>query len=76
MGYADYRRYRTWFRDQLADYLQDILLSEKTLSRPYWDRKNLIQIVTDHIKGRGTYLREVRKALQVELTHRILVENI
>jgi len=75
MGFTDYRRYRIWFRDQLADYLQDVLLSEKTLSRPYWDRKNLIKTVTDHIKGRGTYLREIRKALQVELTHRVLLEN-
>ena len=76
LGYTDYRRYRTWFRDQLADYLQDVLLSEKTLSRPYWDRKNLIKIVTDHIKGRGTYLREIRKILQIELTHRVLMERI
>ena len=76
MGYTDFRRYRIWFRDQLADYLQDVLLSEKTLSRPYWNRKNLIKIVTDHINGRGTYLREIRKVLQVELTHRTLLENI
>jgi len=76
MGFTDYRRYRIWFRDQLADYLQDVLLSEKTLSRPYWDRKGLVKLVTDHIKGRGTYLREIRKALQVELTHRVLVEDI
>ncbi|HDR16814.1 MAG TPA: hypothetical protein ENN79_15290 [Desulfobacteraceae bacterium] len=75
MGYADFRRYRIWFRDQLADYLRDILLSEKTLSRPYWDRKNLIKILTDHIDGKGTYLREIRKVLQVELTHRVLLER-
>jgi len=76
MGFGDYRRYRTWFRDQLADYLQDILFSKKTLNRPYWDRKNLIKIVTDHIKGRGTYLREIRKILQIELTHQVLLERI
>ena len=75
MGFTDYRRYRIWFRDQLADYLQDVLLSEKTLSRPYWDRKGLIKNVRDHIKGRGTYLREIRKALQLELTHRVLLES-
>ena len=75
MGFADFRRYRTWFRDQLADYLQDILLSEKTLNRPYWDKNNLIKILTDHIKGRGTYLREIRKVLQIELMQRVLLEN-
>lgn len=76
MGFADFRRYRTWFRDQLADYLQDILLDQKTLNRPYWEMKNFKKMVYDHIHGKGTYLREIRKALQVELTHRVLVENL
>jgi len=76
LGFADFRRYRTWFRDELSGYLQDILLDQNTLNRPYWDKTNLIKIVNDHIKGRGTYLREIRKVLQVELTHRILLENI
>jgi len=76
MGFGDFRRYRRWFRDELADYLRDILLSEKTLSRPYWDREQLIKTVNDHINGKGTYLREIRKVLQVELAHRVLLENI
>lgn len=76
MGFADFRRYRTWYRDQLAGYLRETLLDEKTLNRPYWDKKNLSKIVNDHIQGRGTYLREIRKALQVELAHRVLLENI
>jgi asparagine synthase (glutamine-hydrolysing) len=76
MGFGDFRRYRSWFQDQLAGYLHDVLLSEKSLNRPYWDRKNLIKIVNDHIHGRGTYLREIRKALQVELAHRVLLERL
>lgn len=76
MGFTEFRRYRRWFRDELADYLRDILLSEKTLSRPYWNRNHLIKTVNDHINGKGTYLREIRKVLQVELAHRVLLENI
>jgi len=75
MGFADFRRYRVWFRDQLAEYVQDILLDNKTLSRPYWNKRFLKKIVNDHICGRGTYLREIRKALQIELIHRVLLEN-
>lgn len=75
MGFGDFRRYRTWFRDQLSGYLRDVLLSEKALNRPYWSKSNLMKIVNDHIQGRGTYLREIRKALQIELTHRVLLEN-
>lgn len=76
MGYVDFRRYRTWFRDQLAGYLQDTLLSEKALNRPYWNKAGLKKAVDDHINGRGTYLREIRKALQIELTHRVLLEKL
>jgi asparagine synthase (glutamine-hydrolysing) len=76
MGFTDFRRYRRWFRDELSGYLQDILLDEKTLNRPYWDKTNLRKILNDHIHGKGTYLREIRKVLQLELTHRVLLENI
>jgi len=76
MGFADFRRYRKWFRDELSTYLQDILLDEKTLNRPYWNKSILKKILDDHIHGRGTYLREIRKVLQLELTHRVLLEKI
>lgn len=76
MGFTDFRRYRTWFRDGLSEYLQDIILDEKTLNRPYWNKANLKKMVNDHIHGKGTYLREIRKVLQLELTHRILLEKI
>jgi asparagine synthase (glutamine-hydrolysing) len=76
MGFTDFRRYRSWFRDELSGYLQDILLDQRTLNRPYWSKKALIKFLDDHISGRGTYLREIRKVLQMELTHRCLLENI
>ena len=74
-GFAEFRRYRVWFRDQLAPYIKEVLFDRKTLERPYWNKEYLIKIVNDHIQGRGTYLREIRKALQVELIHRILIEQ-
>lgn len=74
MGFGEFRRYRTWFRDQLAGYVQDLLLSDRAKSRPYWKQSYLRKVVEDHIHGRGTYLREIRKALQVELIHRVLLE--
>lgn len=76
MGLADFRRYRVWYRDQLAPYLNDTLLCDKTFSRPYWNKKALIKVVNDHTHGRGTYLREIRKVLQIELIHRVLMEDI
>lgn len=76
MGFADFRRYRIWFRDQLAEYLNETLLSSRTFNRPYWNKSYLEKVVNDHTKGHGTYLREIRKLLQIELIHRVLIEDI
>lgn len=74
-GQTEFRRYRRWYRDELSGYIQEILLGERTLSRPYWNRKGLTKVINDHIKGRGNYLREIRKALQIELLHRVILER-
>lgn len=74
-GYTDFRRYRQWFSNELAGYLSDILLSKKTLERPYWNPEYIRKLLNAHIKGRGTYLREIRKVLQIELIHRVLIEK-
>jgi asparagine synthase (glutamine-hydrolysing) len=76
MGFTDFRRYRVWFRDQLSQFLKETLLSSRTFNRPYWNKNYLEKVVNDHTNGRGTYLREIRKVLQVELIHRILIEDI
>jgi asparagine synthase (glutamine-hydrolysing) len=76
MGFTDFRRYRVWYRDQLSRYLKEILLCGRTYNRPYWNRNYLRKIVNDHTNGRGTYLREIRKALQIELIHRVLIEDL
>lgn len=74
IGMTSFQRYRTWFRDQLSQYLVDTLLCPRTYARPYWDKTFLNKAVQDHIKGKGTYLLELRKVLQVELVHRVLLE--
>jgi asparagine synthase (glutamine-hydrolysing) len=75
MGFWDHRRYRVWFRDQLGSFLNGTLASRRTLERPYWNGSYVRRIVEDHTRGRGNYLREIRKLLQVEMVHRVLVED-
>ena len=75
-GLGDFRRYRVWFRDQLADFLKETLLNSKTFNRPYWNRGYLEKVVNDHTSGRGSYYREIRKILTIEMMHRVLVEDI
>ena len=61
--------------DRLADFLRDTLLSERAVSRPYWNRAWLETVLGDHTAGRGNYFREIRKALQIEMIHRVLIEG-
>ena len=76
LGYAEFRRYRVWFRDQLSGFLKETLLNNRVYNRPYWDKNFLQKVVYNHTRGRGTYLREIRKILQIEMIHRVLIEDI
>ena len=75
LGFEDFRHYNMWFRRELASYLKEMLLDNRTLGRPYWNAKHLVRIVNDHVNGRGRYLSEIRKVLTIELIHRVLVED-
>ena len=66
--------FRVWYRDFLGDYLRDVLLDPKSLSRPWIDRKGLEAIVVGHIRGNRNYTNEIHKLLTLELMQRILVD--
>ena len=76
LGFEYYHHHRLWFRNELSQYLKDMLLDSRTLNRPYWNKNFVKKVVHDHIYGRGSYLPEIRKILTIELIHRILIENI
>ena len=67
--------FRVWYRDVLAGYLRDMLLSPRSLSRWYVDRKGVETIVNAHIKGNRNYTNEIHKILTLELLHREFVDG-
>jgi asparagine synthase (glutamine-hydrolysing) len=67
--------YSSWFRQELATYLKDVLLDDRTLTRPYWNRQFLTRMVNDHVNGRRRYLKEIRKVLTIELIHRVFLDG-
>jgi asparagine synthase (glutamine-hydrolysing) len=67
--------FRVWYRDALADYVRQMLLDDRTLSRPYWNRKGLERIVRDHLKGDRNYTNEIHKALTLELITRLFFDR-
>ena len=73
-GSQKFEYYRIWYRRELSNYVKDVLLDPKTLTRPYFDKKFLEMIVHTHTKGTRNYMSEITKAMSLELTHRLLVD--
>lgn len=67
--------YRVWYRDALAQYVRDMLLDSRTLSRPYVQRSGVETMVQRHLKGDRNYTSEIHKTLTLELLHRLFFDS-
>jgi asparagine synthase (glutamine-hydrolysing) len=66
--------FRVWYRDQLANYVREILFDPRSLARPYLQPKAVRAIVDSHLKGSRNYTTEIHRLLSLELAHRIFVD--
>lgn len=62
--------FRVWYRDALAEYVREMLLDSRTLSRPYLNRQTVETVVNGHLRGSRNYTSEISKLLTLELLHR------
>jgi asparagine synthase (glutamine-hydrolysing) len=67
--------YDSWLRGDLRNWLSDILLDGKTLSRGYFQKACIEQIISKH-QSEGGYAKEVFSLLTLELWHRAFVDRI
>src|SRR5713101_7759888 len=67
-------RFRVWYRDALSQYVREMLLDPRTLSRPYVVRRALEDVVERHLRGDRNYTAEIHKVLTLELIHRLFVD--
>jgi len=74
LGRHKFCHYRVWYRDQLSDYVRQILLDSRSLARPYVDRKALESTVERHVKGQTNSTTEIHRLLTLELLHRLFVD--
>lgn len=75
LGRHKYYHFRVWYRDALSKYAREMLLDERTLSRPYWDRRGVEAVVQGHtVEGRN-YTSEIHTLLTVELIHRLFIDS-
>ena len=75
LGRHKYYHFRVWYRDALSEYVREILLDPRTLSRPYLHRSMVEAVVQGHLKGGRNYTSEIHKLLTLELLHRLFVDS-
>lgn len=66
--------FRVWYRDQLREYVREMLLDKRSLARPYIQRTGVERIVSEHLRGNRNYTTEIHRLLSLELLHRLFVD--
>jgi asparagine synthase (glutamine-hydrolysing) len=67
--------FRVWYRDQLANYVREILLDQRSLARPYVNADAVRKIVHGHLEGGRNYTTEIHRLMTLELTHRLFIDS-
>lgn len=67
--------FRVWYRDILSQYVREVLLDQRTLSRPYLERKGVEAIVDGHTKRGMNYTSAIHKLLSLELLQRLFFDG-
>ena len=75
LGRQKFYHFRTWYRDELAPYVKEVLLDAHTLARPYLNGERVEEIVKAHTSGRANHTLEIHKLLTAELIQRQLIEQ-
>ena len=67
--------FRVWYRDELANYVREMLLDHRSLARPYVVPQAVRTIVNGHLKGDRNYTTEIHRLIALELMQRLLLES-
>jgi asparagine synthase (glutamine-hydrolysing) len=76
LGRHKFYHFRVWYRDALGNYIREMLLDSRTLSRPYLQRDVLERLVKEHLKGNRNHTTTIHKILTLEHLHRLFIDTI
>lgn len=65
-----------WFKTDLADMCQDLLLSDQTTSRGLFDYDYVASMLDDHCNGNANYTREIRALMALEIWLREFADHL
>jgi asparagine synthase (glutamine-hydrolysing) len=74
LGRHKFMHFRVWYRDQLSNYIRQMLLDPLSLSRAYVEKKAMKAMVESHLKGDRNYTSAIHRLLTMELLHRTFVD--
>jgi asparagine synthase (glutamine-hydrolysing) len=74
LGRHKFCHFRVWYRDELSQYVREILLDPRSLARPYIHRNMVEMMVSHHLKGNRNYTTEIHQLLTLELQHRLFLD--
>jgi asparagine synthase (glutamine-hydrolysing) len=74
LGRHKFCHYRVWYRDQLANYVREMLLDSRTLSRSFINRRRVEAVVSEHLRGTANFTSDIHRLLTMELQHRLLID--
>jgi asparagine synthase (glutamine-hydrolysing) len=75
LGRHKFHHFRVFYRDELAPFLQEVLLDRRTLDRPYLHAPSVEAMVRGHIGGYRNYTMEINRLLSIELMQRQLLDQ-
>jgi asparagine synthase (glutamine-hydrolysing) len=75
LGRHKFAHFRSWYRNELAPYVQDVLLDPRSRARPYVRTGAVERLVRRHLQGTHNYTTEIHTLLTLELTHRLFVDR-
>jgi len=64
-----------WFRNELKDYIYEVLLDPKTLNRGYFKRETIERLLNDHIGLRYDHSARIWALLFLEIWFRVFMEQ-
>jgi asparagine synthase (glutamine-hydrolysing) len=64
-----------WFRNELKDYVYDILLDPRTLKRGYFRREGVERLLNDHIALRYDHSSKIWALLFLEMWFRVFIDK-
>jgi asparagine synthase (glutamine-hydrolysing) len=73
LGRNKYYHLRQWFRDELAQYVRDVLLDRSALQRDYLDRKEVERAINAHVTGGENHTYTISKLLALEITNQLVL---